>query len=208
MSYFICVLLSIHGNLRGPLQYHVKPPRNKVSWRDHGGLIILNNKDLGFPGGETWHRGVGSPLNSHGIASESSAFKTLHSGIMNKSPIQVVATQTCFYVHPYRYLEKWSNLTNTFQMGCHDPLKKSQSWWFPAFFRSLLPVETGWNHQLAMFSNHTLHRSPSQYPGGRNSPKCRFRALGASWHRTNSSVDMSGVFKWNRSMVDQPTSYI
>lgn len=128
----------------------------KASWW----LIILNNKNLGFPSGETWHRGVGSSLNSHGIASESSGFKTLHRGIMNKSPIQVVATLTFFYVHPYRYLEKWSNLTNTFKMGCHDPLKKSQSWWFQAFLRSPLPVETGWNDQLAMFSNHTLHRSP------------------------------------------------
>ena len=170
-------------------------------------LMILNNKDLGFPSGETWHRGGWVPLKFPWYCIWKFWFQDLAPRDHEQIPNPGGGNSNMFLCSPLPLPREMIQFDKYFSDGLNMiPWKKSKSWWFQAFLRSPLPVETGWNDQLAMFSNQTFtdhHRSPSQYLGGRNSPKRRFRTLGASWRFTWIQFE-----KWNRSMVDQPTSYI
>lgn len=88
-------------------------------------LIIINNKDLGFPSGETWHRGGWVPLKFPWYCIFKFWFQDLAPrDPLNKSQSRCWQLKHGFYIHPYRYLEKWSNLTNTFKMGWTWSLEK------------------------------------------------------------------------------------
>ena len=118
-------------------------------------------------------------------------------------PIQVVATQTFFYVHPYRYLEKWSNLTNTFKMGCHDPLEKIPIFVVSSIFTFTPTCRNG----LKWPTSNVLQPHPSQITFSvSRRPKQPKVQIQSTW--SILAVYMNGVWRWNRSMVDQPTSYI